>query len=85
MASRIPNDIITQVVITCRPIIFFLRIPLEQCWFLFYSLNIGMLTMRIYALYERSRKVLALYIVISIVNLAVGCVSLNRRENQCPV
>ena len=44
-----------------------------------------MLTMRIYALYERSRKVLALYIVISIVNLAVGCVSLNRRENQCPV
>ena len=41
-----------------------------------YSL-IGMLIMRIYALYERSRKVLALYMVLSVVILVMACVSLN--------
>ena len=44
---------------------------------IFFSLNIGMLIMRMYALYDRSRKVLALYIVIAVVAVAVGCVSLN--------
>jgi hypothetical protein len=41
-----------------------------------------MLTMRIYALYERSRKVLALYIVIGAVIVIVGCVSLTLRGNH---
>ena len=36
-----------------------------------------MLIMRMYALYDRSRKVLAFYIVIAAVVVAVGCVSLN--------
>ena len=44
-----------------------------------------MLIMRMYALYERSRKVLALYIVIVVVTLAIACVSLNLRRNQHPV
>ena len=33
--------------------------------------------MRMYALYERSRKVLAFYIVIVVVVVTVGCVSLD--------
>ena len=41
--------------------------------------------MRMYALYERSRKVLAFYIVIGVVVVAVGCVSLNLSRNQHPV
>jgi len=41
--------------------------------------NIAMLIMRIYALYERSRKVLALYIVVAVAVVIGGCVSL---ENQ---
>ena len=41
-----------------------------------------MLTMRIYALYERSRKVLALYIGIGVVAVIIGCVSLNLRWNH---
>ena len=49
---------------------------------IYFSLNIGMLIMRMYALYERSRKVLALYIVIVIVVVALACVSLNPRRNQ---
>ena len=36
---------------------------------------IGMLFMRIYALYEQSRKVLALYIAIGVVLVVMGCVS----------
>ena len=44
-----------------------------------------MLIMRMYALYERSRKVLALYIVITVAAVAVGSVSLNLRGNQYPV
>ena len=44
-----------------------------------------MLIMRMYALYERSRKVLAFYIVIGVVVVAMGCVSLNLRGNQYPV
>jgi hypothetical protein len=36
-----------------------------------------MLIMRMYALYGRSRKVLALYIVVAVVILAIACVSLN--------
>ena len=38
--------------------------------------------MRMYALYERSRKVLALYIIVGAVTLAVACVSLNFSGNQ---
>jgi len=38
-----------------------------------------MLIMRIYALYERSRKVLALYVVVAAAIVIAGCVS---RENQ---
>ena len=38
--------------------------------------------MRMYALYERSRKVLALYIIIAAVILAVACVSLNLDGNS---
>jgi len=34
-----------------------------------------MLIMRMYALYERSRKVLALYIIVAVAILLVGCVS----------
>ena len=44
-----------------------------------------MLIMRMYALYERSRKVLAFYIVIVVVVVAVGCVSLDLRGNRYPV
>lgn len=40
--------------------------------------------MRVYALYERSQKVLALYIVVAVVIVAVGCVSLTSTGNQCP-
>ena len=36
-----------------------------------------MLVMRVYALYEQSRKVLALYIAIVVVVVVMGCVSLN--------
>ena len=36
---------------------------------------IGMLIMRMYALYERSRKVLALYIAIGVVLVSMACVS----------
>ena len=41
-----------------------------------------MLIMRIYALYERSLKVLALYIVVAVAILVVGCVSLNFSGTQ---
>ena len=44
-----------------------------------------MLIMRMYALYERSRKVLAFYVVIVVIAMALGCVSLNLRRNQYPV
>ena len=36
-----------------------------------------MLIMRVYALYDQSRKVLALYIAIVVAMVVVGCVSLN--------
>ena len=39
--------------------------------------------MRIYALYERSRKVLALYIVVAVIS-ALGFVSLNFSGNKYP-
>ena len=38
--------------------------------------------MRTYALYERSRKVLTLYITIAVVILVVACVSLNLDGNN---
>ena len=38
--------------------------------------------MRMYALYERSRKVLAFYIIIAAVILAADCVSLNLGGNS---
>ena len=41
-----------------------------------------MLIMRMYALYDRSRKVLAFYIIVVAAVMAVGCVSLNLRGNQ---
>jgi len=41
-----------------------------------------MLIMRMYALYERSRKVLALYIGVGVVIVIVGCVSLSLRGNH---
>ena len=41
-----------------------------------------MLIMRTYALYERSRKVLAMYIVIVVAFMAVSCVSLNLWGNR---
>jgi hypothetical protein len=41
-----------------------------------------MLTMRMYALYERSRMVLALYIGVGVVIVIVACVSLNLRRNH---
>ena len=47
-------------------------------------LNIGMLIMRMYALYERSRKVLAMSIVIAVVGVAVGCVSLKSPRKSVP-
>ena len=49
---------------------------------IYLSLNIGMLIMRMYALYEQSRKVLALYIGVGVVIVIVGCVSLSLRENH---
>ena len=60
---------------------YFFRYPLGRSWFNF-SLNVGMLTMRIYAIYERSRMVLSLYIGVGIVIVIVGCVSLNLRGNH---
>ena len=42
-----------------------------------------MLIMQMYALYERSRKVLALYIVVAIAIMVVSCVSLNFSGNYC--
>ena len=44
-----------------------------------------MLIIRMYALYERSRKVLSMYIVILVAIVVVFCVSLNLRGNQYPV
>ena len=41
-----------------------------------------MLIMRMYALYERSRKVLALYIVVAVAIVVVGCVSCNFSGNK---
>ena len=38
--------------------------------------------MRMYALYERSRKVLALYIIVAAAILVVACVSLNFDGNN---
>ena len=52
---------------------------------IYFFLNTGMLIMRMYALYERSRKVLALYIFIVIIVVAVACVSHNLRGNYYPV
>jgi len=49
---------------------------------IYFSLNIGMLIMRMYALYERSRKVLALYIGVGVVIVIMGCVSLSLRGNH---
>jgi len=40
-----------------------------------------MLIMRVYALYEQSRKVLALYIAIVVAMVVVGCVSLDFDES----
>ena len=48
---------------------------------IYFFLNTGMLIMRMYALYERSRKVLALYIFIVVIVVAVACVSHNLRGN----
>ena len=41
-----------------------------------------MLIMRMYALYDRSRKVLALYIVVTVAIVFGACVSLNFTGNQ---
>jgi hypothetical protein len=41
-----------------------------------------MLIMRMYALYDRSRKVLALYIVVAVAIVFGACVSLEFAENQ---
>jgi len=43
-----------------------------------------MLIMRIYALYERSKKVLALYIVFTVIIFAVCFVSLDFSGNEYP-
>ena len=72
--SRIPNH--HHSVGRCLSALFFFATSSRKCWF-YFSLNIGMLIMRMYALYDRSRKVLAFYIVIAAVVVAVGCVSLN--------
>ena len=40
--------------------------------------------MRIYALYERSKKVLALYTVVAVIFFIVGFVSLNFTGNEYP-
>ena len=40
-----------------------------------------MLIMRMYALYERCPKVLALYIVVAVAIVVVGCVSFNFSGN----
>ena len=59
------------IVVACRP---------THSEILWNNLNcIAMLIMRIYALYERSRKVLALYVVVAAAIVIAGCVS---RENQ---
>jgi len=39
-----------------------------------------MLVMRVYALYERSRKVLALYVVVAVAIVAAGFVSLGNQH-----
>ena len=41
--------------------------------------------MHMYALYDRSWKVLAFYIVTVVIVVAVGCVSLDLRGNHYPV
>jgi hypothetical protein len=41
-----------------------------------------MLIMRMHALYERSHKVLAFYIIIAVVIVIVGCVSFNFDGNH---
>jgi len=50
--------------------------------YIYFPLDIGILIIRMYALYERSRKVLALYIIVGVVMLAVDCVSLNLDGNN---
>lgn len=39
-----------------------------------------MLIMRIYALYERNRKVLALYVVVAVAIVIASCVSLEKQH-----
>ena len=73
--SRIPNHYHSGG--RCLLAYFFSEILWDNADF--FLLNIGMLIMRMYALYKRSRKVLAMYIVIAVVAVAVGCVSLNLR------
>ena len=50
-----------------------------------FFLNIGMLIMCMYALYEWSWNVLAFYMVIVVVIMALGYVSLDLKGNHYPV
>jgi len=66
--------IVIQVVVACIPILSEILWDDADC---ISFPDIGMLIMRVYALYERSRKVLALYIVVTAIIVVMGCVSLN--------
>ena len=48
----------------------------------YFPSDVVMLIMRMYALYERSRKVLALYILVGVAIVIVTFVSLNFAGNQ---
>ena len=64
---------VIQVVVACMRILSEILWGDADC---IISPDIGMLIMRMCALYE-SRKALALYIVVTVVIVVMGCVSLN--------
>lgn len=70
--------VVIQIIVACRPILSEI-LQNDLSWV--FSSDIAMLIMRMYALYERCPKVLALYIVVAVAIVVVGCVSFNFSGN----
>ena len=70
-------SLVIQVVIACMSILSEILWGDADC---IVFPDIGILIMRMYALYERSRKVLALYIIVTFVMVVMSCVSLNSAD-----
>ena len=71
--------VVIQIIVACRPILSEI-LHNDLNWA--FSSDLAMLIMRMYALYERSQKVLALYIVVAVAIVVVGCVSFNFNRNS---